>query len=63
LSAKVTRIEYKTNAQIHLVGKTEEQTILEDQGIREKIMVKCIFRKRMEQGAKDHLAKDPDQWR
>ena len=44
---------YKTNAQKYLVGKPEEQTKLEDEGIGEKIMLKFIFRKRMEQGATD----------
>lgn len=46
-------MEYKTNAQRYLVGKPEEQTALEDEEIGEKIMVKCILRKRMEQSAKD----------
>jgi hypothetical protein len=36
-----------------LVGKPEEQTTLEDKRIGEKIMIKCLFRKRMEQGATD----------
>jgi hypothetical protein len=46
-------MEYKTNAQRYLVGKPEEQTKLEGERIGEKMMVKCIFRKRMEQGATD----------
>jgi len=46
-------MEYKTNPQRYLIGKPEEQTTLEDEGIGEKKMVKCIFRKRMEQGATD----------
>jgi len=50
---KVTRIDYKTNAQRYLLGKTEGQTTLEDEGKGEKIVVKCTFRKRMEQGATD----------
>jgi hypothetical protein len=36
-----------------LLGKTEGQTALEDEGKGEKIVLKCTFRKGMEQGATD----------
>jgi len=42
-----------TNAQRYLVGKPEEQTTLEDERIGEKIMIKYLFKNRMEQGATD----------
>jgi hypothetical protein len=46
-------MEYKTHAQTYLVGKAEEQITLEDEWMGEKVMVKCILRKRMEQGVTD----------
>jgi hypothetical protein len=36
-----------------LLGKTEGQTTLEDEETGEKIVVNCIFRKKMEQDTTD----------